>query len=131
MDWTEQRIADRIKQGWNYTSGFEKDVELIVVDGVVSIAKWPTASPPTMLEILSIQLPDENQRFVTPTEFIALLTDAEIVAFQTSTNATVIRHWIGLRTDSTDLNSLDTIEMFDFFVSLNLLTQARSSEILG
>ena len=82
---------------------------------------------------IGIPLPDPGpeQRLVTPSEFIALLTDAEIVAFQSSTNATVVRHWIGLTTNATDFNSLDTIEMFDFFVSLNLLTQPRASEILG
>lgn len=103
--------------------------------GEASLLYWDSVAlgqQPTIDAIQAVEIPNEPEaRMVTPSELLSRLTDSEIVLFQASTNATVIRYWIGLTTSVTDFNSLETVEMFGFFVSLNLLSELRASEVLG
>lgn len=123
-------LSAKIKQNWPLAKMPEN-----YVLGESRLIYWDSAAlgpEPSMAQIEAVVLPEVPEtRMVSPVGFLDRLADAEIVLFATSTNALVIRHWINLTTHETDFDSLDTIEMFAFFVSLNLLSEARAAEVLG
>jgi hypothetical protein len=115
---------------------------LIIENGVVvGIAKGPTSDPG------AVEVSDDDPRIAafmaditsiqpviwTPREFMALFTDAELVAVAEAkrTNAALEIWWAKATAGEVHKDHPDTVAGLAYVVSLGLLTQARADEVLA
>jgi len=74
----------------------------------------------------------EEETAYTPLEFLRMFTMAERKLMKDSTNDVVIDFlWLADKASYVSLADTDTISAINYFVTLNILTSARATEILN